>query len=151
MKDYYVAADYCRAPDEKEIAEIGVSNAKIFEGRVKARVTADSGQEALRLGKQCIEGCLKREYKALNYGYMSVDDAAKLGDKPIYDRYETATWLCYYRAAAGMTQQQLAEKSGVNIRQIQKVESGDILARNMSAKNLLALADALSVDPRQLL
>lgn len=55
------------------------------------------------------------------------------------------------RIAAGMTQKQLAMASGVNQRQIQKVEAGDIKAGNMTASNLLAIADALGVDPRRLI
>ena len=50
-----------------------------------------------------------------------------------------------------MTQAELAQKSGVYIRQIQKVESGEIETGNMAAKNLLALADALGVDAKDLL
>ena len=55
------------------------------------------------------------------------------------------------RIAAGLTQKQLAELSGVNSRQIQKVEAGEIKAGNMTAKNLLEIADALGVDPRELI
>lgn len=55
------------------------------------------------------------------------------------------------REAAGMTQKQLAEVSGVNPRQIRRVEIGEAEAGNLTAKNLLALADALNVDPRYLI
>lgn len=55
------------------------------------------------------------------------------------------------RLAAGLTQKQLAEASGINQRQIQKVEAGEIKAGNMTASNLLAIADALGVDPRRLI
>lgn len=55
------------------------------------------------------------------------------------------------RKNAGMTQQQLADSSGVNIRQIQRVELGASEAGNMSARNLLAIADVLAVDPRDLI
>lgn len=55
------------------------------------------------------------------------------------------------RLAAGLTQKQLAKLSGVNSRQIQKVEAGEIKAGNMTASNLLAIADALGVDPRRLI
>ena len=55
------------------------------------------------------------------------------------------------RKNAGMTQQQLADVSGVNIRQIRRVELGTSDAGNMSARNLLAIADVLGVDPRSLL
>ncbi|WP_418677899.1 helix-turn-helix domain-containing protein [Alistipes putredinis] len=52
---------------------------------------------------------------------------------------------------ADMTQSELAKKSGVNIRQIQRVELGEAEAGNLTAKNLLAIADALGVDAKFLL
>lgn len=55
------------------------------------------------------------------------------------------------RMAASLTQQQLADASGVNIRQIRRVELGTSEAGNMSARNLLAIADILEVDPRELI
>lgn len=55
------------------------------------------------------------------------------------------------RKAARMTQQQLADQSGVNIRQIQRVESGASQAGNLTAKNLIAIADALGIDPHELI
>ena len=50
-----------------------------------------------------------------------------------------------------MTQQELAKLSGVNVRQIQRVELGEADAGNLTAKNLLAIADALGVDARELI
>lgn len=61
------------------------------------------------------------------------------------------TGLKELRLAAGLTQQQLADLSGVNIRQIQRVESGSSDAGNLTAINLLAIADALGVDPHNLI
>ena len=55
------------------------------------------------------------------------------------------------RTNAGVTQQQLADASGVNIRQIRRVELGTSDAGNMSARNLLSIADILEVDPRELI
>ena len=55
------------------------------------------------------------------------------------------------RQAAGLTQNQLAEASGVNPRQIRRVEIGEAEAGNLTAKNLIALADALGVDPHILI
>ncbi len=55
------------------------------------------------------------------------------------------------RRMAGMTQAELAKKSGVYIRQLQRVEHGESEAGNLTAKNLLAIADALDVDARELL
>ncbi|MDU3781895.1 MAG: helix-turn-helix transcriptional regulator, partial [Flavonifractor plautii] len=85
------------------------------------------------------------------WAWMSVKDAEKMGDTSIYDRYPTATRLTYERVKAGLTQKQLAERSGVNIRQIQRVELGEAEAGNLTAKNLLAIADALGVELRRLL
>ena len=55
------------------------------------------------------------------------------------------------RKSAGLTQRQLSELSGVNIRQIQRVESGASQAGHLTAKNLIAIDDALGVDPPELI
>ena len=47
------------------------------------------------------------------------------------------------RTAAGMTQRELAEKAGVNIRQIQKYEVDQPEIGNVSLRITIALADAL--------
>lgn len=67
----------------------------------------------------------------------------------INDAYKSA--VKFQRKAKSMTQQQLADASGVCISQIRKVERGEIDPSNMTAKNLLAIADALSVDPHDLI
>lgn len=61
------------------------------------------------------------------------------------------TKLEWARRAAGLTQKELSEASGVNIRQIQRVELGEAEAGNLTAKNLLALADVLEADPKILI
>lgn len=66
-------------------------------------------------------------------------------------RNRPITKMEWSRRVAGMTQAQLAEKSGVNIRQIQRVELGEAEAGNLTAKNLLSIADALGVDARDLI
>lgn len=65
--------------------------------------------------------------------------------------YPPSTWLSYFRSRAGLTQAELAKLSGVNSRQIQRVELGTSLIGNLTAKNLFSLADALGVDARDLL
>lgn len=55
------------------------------------------------------------------------------------------------RTMAKMTQQELADKSGVHIRQIQKVGGGEAELRNITSKNFIALADALGLDPHELI
>ena len=61
------------------------------------------------------------------------------------------TMLEWARISAGLTTAELAERSGVNVRAIQKVESGEAQAGNMTARNILAIADALDVDIRELI
>ena len=55
------------------------------------------------------------------------------------------------RTSYGMTQQQLADRTGINLRQIQKIESGEIKIENISAKNFMALAEAMKISPKELL
>ena len=55
------------------------------------------------------------------------------------------------RAAAGLTQKQLAEAAGVNIRQIQKIEAGEIQIGNVTLQNAVRLAEALGVTIESLL
>ena len=55
------------------------------------------------------------------------------------------------RTAKNMTQKQLADGSGVNIRQIQRVEHGDSDMSHITLGNAIKLADALGVDVKELL
>ena len=59
--------------------------------------------------------------------------------------------LQFFRQQTEMTPQHLADAAGVNVSQIRKLESGEISIENVSAKNLLAIADALNIDPHKLL
>lgn len=61
------------------------------------------------------------------------------------------TKLEWMRRAAGIGQKELAELSGVHVKYIQNVELGKSEAENLAARNLLALSDALGVDPRELI
>ena len=61
---------------------------------------------------------------------------------------DTDPRLKQLRTNAGLTQKGLADVAGVNIRQIQKIEAGEIQIGNITLKNAKALADALhtSID-----
>ncbi len=61
------------------------------------------------------------------------------------------TKLEWYRRGAGLAQKDLADQAGVNIRLVQKIEGGEYKTENLTAKNILALADALGVDPHELI
>ena len=59
--------------------------------------------------------------------------------------------VLYNRSVMGMTQKKLAEKAGINIRQIQKYESGEYDTGNMTLKNAVSLARALNCTVEDLL
>lgn len=150
MQKYYILADLMRKPSSDENKGIP-QGGEMYAGKVKAIIEADTWQEAMEAGKKCITGNLRKGVVPFNWSWNEVAFVDKSGDKGIYDAYRTATWLSYYRVRAGLTQKQLSEASGVNIRQIQRVELGEAEAGNLTARNLLALADALGVDARELI
>lgn len=55
------------------------------------------------------------------------------------------------RTEKNMTQKQLADASGVNSRQIQRIENGEGDMSNITLGNAIKLADALGVDVKELL
>lgn len=55
------------------------------------------------------------------------------------------------RAAAGLTQAQLAEAAGINVRQVQKIECGEIRTENLTLGNAVKLAAALGISAEQLI
>lgn len=59
--------------------------------------------------------------------------------------------IAYYRNIRGLTQQQLADTSGLNIRSIQKLERGERDIHKAELDTAIALADALGVDVRDLI
>jgi len=50
-----------------------------------------------------------------------------------------------------MTQSQLAEKAGMHVQALAKIERGERPLSNLRLSTALALADALQVDPHRLL
>ena len=55
------------------------------------------------------------------------------------------------RKLCGMTQRELAEKSGVNIRQVQKYESGEYSIENMTSKTASCIAESLGITIEELI
>lgn len=55
------------------------------------------------------------------------------------------------REKAGITQKRLAELAGMHIRQIQKIESGEIKLQNITAKNFMSLCSVLNISPYDLI
>lgn len=50
-----------------------------------------------------------------------------------------------YRKKQGLTQTDLANRAGLNIRQIQKIENGEAQTENVTLKTMQAIAQALHV------
>ena len=63
----------------------------------------------------------------------------------------TMTNLYTIRTSKGMTQTKLAELSGINARQIRKIETGEIKTKNITIGTITALAHALSVEIEDLI
>lgn len=59
--------------------------------------------------------------------------------------------VSHYRLKKGITQKKLSELTGINIRQIQKYESGEYAIEKISLKNAILIADALNCDVKNLL
>ena len=55
------------------------------------------------------------------------------------------------RKFVGLTQKELAERAGINIRQVQKYESGEYSLDNMTAKTALGISEALGCTIDELL
>lgn len=49
-----------------------------------------------------------------------------------------------YRKKQGLTQADLANRAGLNIRQIQKIEKGEVRTENITLKTMQAIAQALN-------
>lgn len=62
-------------------------------------------------------------------------------------RLRVASHVRKRRIAAGLTQVEFADASGIDVRHIQKIERGEV---NLTLRTLARLALALSVDPSEL-
>lgn len=150
---YTVTATVTRQPTPAEYRESLRQGtlAAVPDGIISATIEAPTQQEALEKGKTCIVGCLRRGQEAAGFTCRPASEPRPMTEAELTGKTYTATWIAYHRARRGMTQKQLSEASGVNFRQIQKAEGGESRPGNMTAKNFLAIADALGVDPHALL
>lgn len=64
------------------------------------------------------------------------------------DKTSAATKIIHHRKLKGMTQETLADLTGLNIRSIQRIEAGDTSPRLFTLK---AIADALEINLEELL
>lgn len=66
-------------------------------------------------------------------------------------RNNKITNLEWHRLASQISQKDLAEAAGMNVRQIQRIENGEGSMGNVTLSNALALAKALGVSPEELI
>ena len=66
-------------------------------------------------------------------------------------RSKSKVKIALLRCERGMTQQSLADAAGVNIRAIQNFEGGERKIEDASLRVALKIADALGVEPRELI
>lgn len=59
--------------------------------------------------------------------------------------------LAALRKAKGLTQAGLAKEAGIPLRAIQKYEGGECALKNITLEKAVRLADALDIEPRDLL
>ena len=59
--------------------------------------------------------------------------------------------ILYYRSISGLTQREVSEASGIDIRRIQRFESGECDIGNMTLKNAIALANVFEISPDKLI
>lgn len=59
--------------------------------------------------------------------------------------------LSDYRKAKGLTQAGLAKAADIPLRALQKYEGGECSLKNMTLDKAVRLADALDIEPRDLL
>lgn len=83
-----------------------------------------------------------------NYAMDRSDASVQAADLPSCKK---AISVRSARKAANLTQQALADASGVNIRQLQKLESGEIKIANMTFGSVSKIAKAIGVDMRDLI
>ena len=59
--------------------------------------------------------------------------------------------LAYMRTRAGMTQQQLSQKTGLTITYLSKLETGDRTRKNVRLSSAIKIADALGITDVRLM
>lgn len=62
-----------------------------------------------------------------------------------------ANQLAYMRTRAGMTQQQLSQKTGLTITYLSKLETGDRTINNVRLSSAVKIADALGITDVRLM
>jgi len=95
-----------------------------------------------------LDKCALKSEQVLNSVMHGGVAAVKAYDRIVDNRLSRVRTL---RVTQGLSQQALANASGVNIRQIQRIEGGGSDINNLTLKNAVAIANALGVTAEDLL
>ena len=90
----------------------------------------------------CVEQAMDCKYGRGDFSDPDVDPEA------IQVFVDDTSVLRVLREQRNWSRDRLSKESGVNPRQIQRIENGESSIRNVTFGNVLKLADALGVDPR---
>lgn len=77
------------------------------------------------------------------------DEMPKVGETGFVTILPDHCYLLYQREAMGLTQQAVANAAGINIRQYQRLESGERSVSSTSLRIGLAVCDVLKLDPHR--
>lgn len=126
---YYFFGDKVRPANAEETSKIGLPNAEMWEGRLVIPVREKGMEKAWDKARAAAaEYESKTGIKIINLGWTTYNPYNKLSE---------------LRSNANLTQQALAAATGVNIRQIQKWESGELDIGKAAAKTVVKVAKAL--------
>lgn len=82
---------------------------------------------------------------------LLTDEQAQAELRKLSPAQEEPNRIKTLRRAAKLTQKQLADVAGIDIRNLQRYESGEFDVANMSLSVAVKIADALGVDAKKLL
>lgn len=142
--------------DMYRLADLALSQVESAEDCID-KIFGDHSLFTLRLLSNMLSGLMSKAEIADNARNAKMEpqriSAVPLDkvDDYVREKSDSVIPLLAIRIEKKMTQKELAKLSGVNIRQIARIESGESKAQNVTVGNMVALADALGVDIHELL
>lgn len=137
MSVYYFFGDKVRPANAAEAVKIGRDDAEIWEGRLVIPIRAKNRETAWEKARAAVaEYEEKTGIKITSLSWTTYNPYNKLSE---------------LRSKAGLTQQALADAAGVNIRQVQKWESGELDIGKAAAETVVKVAKMLNTTVEDLL
>lgn len=143
-KDWYYLANQAMAANEPAMQRIEETFGSALPGA--CWVVMSECYNALTPMEQ--ESYHDRAKQELNAALNVNENAA---DEYLEHKKKQLSPLLAIRTQKGLTQTKLAELSGINARQIRKIETGEIKAANVTVGTMQALANALGIKIEDLI